>query len=86
MHNKLDCADIEAGGDDDILAYSNKNTSLVDDNLFGTEMSIAPIFIPFLDYQKMRVTTHTQKTYYWVKCKSYHSRWYTISKWADSKM
>ena len=62
MHYELERSDVEAGKNDKMLAYFNRNSSLVDDNFFGTQMSIAPMFSPFLDDEsKMRCTKHAKK-------------------------
>ena len=62
LHYEMDRSDIDDGKHEDILAFFSKNSSLVDKNLFGTAMSIAPIFKPFLDDEmKMKINRHAKK-------------------------
>ena len=50
------------GKNNRIKAYFAKNSSLVDDNFFGTSMSVAPLFKPTLDDEiKLRITKHAKK-------------------------
>lgn len=62
LHYELDQADVEDGKNDKIISYFSKHSNCVDDNFFGTPMSVAPIFKPMLDDEvKIRVTKHAKK-------------------------
>lgn len=46
----------------DIIKYFNHNSSLVDRNFFGTQMTVVPIFSPVLDDKvKSRIDLHVRK-------------------------
>ena len=60
VHYEIDRSDLEKN--ENIKSFFNKNISSVDNNFFGTPMSISPIFTPFLDDEvKMRITRHARK-------------------------
>ena len=40
MFYELDCADVDLGKNNDIIAYFNKHSGSVDNNFFGTPMSV----------------------------------------------
>ena len=57
----MDLVDVEDGRNYDISTFFNKNTSLIDNNFFGTAMSVAPMFTLFFDYEiKSRVTKYVK--------------------------
>ena len=88
LHYELDRLDVEKGKNDVIKAYFAKNSSLVDDNFFGTSMSVAPIFRPMLDDDiKLRITKHAKKQQIIGKSiKSVTIGGSQILNWADDKM
>ena len=54
---KIDCSDLDKH--DEILNYFNKYSKKVDDNFFGTPMTVAPIYTPFLDNEeKINISEH----------------------------
>ena len=88
LHYELDRSDVEEGKNNDIISYFNKNSSLVDNNFFGTAMSVAPIFTPFLDDEvKMRITKlATKQQTIGANLRSITIGGTQILNWADSKM
>ena len=62
LHYEIDRSDVNNGRNDKIIEYFAKHSSLVDDNFFGTPMSLVPMFTPFLeDDLKLRISKHAQK-------------------------
>ena len=62
MFYEIDRSDVDAGKNDVIISYFHKHSSSVDENFFGTPMSISPIFTPFLNNkEKIRITKLTKK-------------------------
>ena len=60
LHYELDRSDIDKN--EDILKIFNHNSSLVDRNFFGTQITIIPIYSPFQDDEyKSRVDLHVKK-------------------------
>ncbi len=45
LHYEIDIT--EEAKNEDIIQYFNKNTSQVDKNMFGTQLSVVPIYKPF---------------------------------------
>ena len=88
MHYELDQTDVNVGKNEDILSYFNKSSLLVDNNFFGTQMSISPIFAPFLeDEVKMKITKHAKKqAVIGSNLKSITLSGTHILNWADGKM
>ena len=88
LHYELDNSDVEKGKNEVIKAYFAKNSSLVDDNFFGTSMSVAPNFKPMMDDDvKMRITKHAKKQLIIGKSiQSVTIGGSQILNWADEKM
>ena len=88
LHYELDSSDVEKGKNDRIKAYFAKNSSLIDDNFFGTSMSVAPVFKPMLDDEiKLRITKHAKKQQIIGKSiKSVTIGGTQILNWADDRM
>ena len=62
LHYEIDRSDVANGRNDKVREYFAENSSLVDDNCFGTPMSLVPIFTPFLDDDlNLRISRHAQK-------------------------
>ena len=60
VHYEIDRSDLDNHGK--MVSYFNQHSSSVDKNMFGTPMSIAPIFTPFLDDEvKLRITRLAKK-------------------------
>ena len=60
VHYEIDRMDIEKNVD--IIKYVNHNSTLVDRNFFGTQMTVVPIFTTFLnDETKSRIDLHVRK-------------------------
>ena len=87
MHYELDRTDVNEGKNDIIMAYFAKHSSMVDNNFFGTAMSIVPVFKPMLDDEvKIRITKNAKKQAIIGKSlKSITLGGTQILNWADSK-
>ena len=60
-HYEIDHINVDKGGNDAMMMYFNRNSAKVDENFFGTPMSIAPIFSHFHDDDtKMKCTKYTK--------------------------
>ena len=70
------------------LDYFDKKSSQVDDNVFGTSMSVTPIYRPFLDNEiRMKINPHMKKKLViGSNIKSINLGGTQILNWADSKM
>ena len=88
MHYEIDRSDLDSGKNDIILSYFSKHSSLVDNNFFGTAMSIVPIFKPQLDDKiKLRIMKHAKKQHTMgSNLKSITLGGLQLLNWADSKM
>ena len=88
LHYEIDRSDVESGKNEDIIAYFNKTSSLVDNNFVGIAMSVAPIFKPFHDDEiKMRITKLAKKQLtIGMNLRSITLGGTQILNWADSKM
>ena len=88
LHYEMDRGDVEDDKNDKILAYFSKNSSHVDNNFFGTAMSVAPIYRPYLDDEiKMKINRHTKKQLaIGSNIKSISLGGTQILNWADSNM
>ena len=62
MFYEIDRSDVDEGRNEKILSYFHKHSCSVDDNFFGTPMSISPMYTHFLnDEEKMRITKMAKK-------------------------
>ena len=62
LHYEIDRSDVDNGRNDKVTEYFARNSSLVYGNIFGTPMSLVPMFTPFLDDDlKLRISRHAQK-------------------------
>ena len=70
------------------MEYFAKNSSLVDNNFFGTPMSLIPTFTPFLDDKlKLRITKHAIKQVtIGVNLKSINVSGIQILNWTDATL